>query len=282
MTPEALDRAIDRILAGAAPDSSSDEQAVAAALASMSVAVPSDRGRADARRAVLQAASSRSRWHLRRFFVLAPLAASLAFGGVAVASRGALPGDPLYSVRRGLQAVHVAVAVGDASKAAALLDRSERNLDDAERALARSRESDARKALRVFDRDIASARAEIASVGGDRRAALLVRADELAKHADTLRLRAADDDGESETGDDSGSTSGRDGSDDSGSDDSSSDDSGSGSGSGSDDGSDEPDDSNSGSGSDDSKSGSGRDDSDSSGSGSGDSGSDDSHSGSDD
>lgn len=296
MTPETLDRAIDAIVAGDLTSSHSDEAAAAASLMTMSSQIPVSAGRADVRRAVLTAAAPQRRPWLRRGLVLAPVAASLAFSGVAVAARTALPGDALYQVRRGLQAVRVAVAIGDQSKAIALLDRAERDVADAERALARSRESDARNALRAFAADMATARSEIARLDAATALPLTQRADALQARADAAAARARDDD----SGDDSNSGSGDDDSNSgsgSGDDDSNSgsgsggDDSNSGSGSGDDDSNSGPggDDSgsNSGSGSDD-DSGSGSDDSSGSGSGSDDSsgsGSDDSSgsgSGSDD
>lgn len=281
MTPETLDRAIDAMVAGDLTSSHSDEAVAAASLMTMASQIPVSAGRSDVRRAVLTAAAAPRRPWLRRGLVLAPVAASLAFSGVAVAARTALPGDALYQVRRGMQAVRVAVAIGDHSKAVALLDRAERDVVDAERALARGRESDARKALRAFAADIATARSEIARLDAAVAAPLTERADALQSRADRVAA-GAEDEGEGPSGSDdsnSGSGSGDDdsnsgsGSDDSGSDDSGSDDSGS-------------DDSNSGPGSDDSGSDdSGSDDSGSSGGSSSGSGSDDdssSGSGSDD
>lgn len=304
MTPDTLDRAIDAIVAGDLSSSPSAEATVAASLMTMASQIPLSSGRAGVRRAVLTVAAEPRRPRLRRALVLAPVAASVAFSGVAVAARMALPGDALYQVRRGMQAVRVAVAIGDQSKAVALLDRAERDVVDAERAFARGRESDARKALRAFAADIATARSEIARLDAAVAAPLTERADALQSRADRVAA-GAEDEGDNDDGSDdsnSGSGSGDDdsnsgsGSDDSGSDDSGSDDSNSGPGSddsGSDDsGSDDSGSSggsSSGSGSDDdSSSGSGSDDSgSSSGSGSSGSGSDDdasssSSSGSDD
>src|SRR6476659_5893253 len=45
-----------------------------------------------------------------------------ATSGLAVASQGALPGDPLYGVKRTLEAVHTQLSFGDASRGRTLLD----------------------------------------------------------------------------------------------------------------------------------------------------------------
>jgi hypothetical protein len=64
-------------------------------------------------------------------------------GGVAAASQSALPGDPLYQVKRGLEWVQVATAGSDEDRGDVLLDQASERLAEAER-LAISRPDDPR------------------------------------------------------------------------------------------------------------------------------------------
>lgn len=52
--------------------------------------------------------------------------------GMAAAASGALPGDSLYPVKRGVEDMSTAVHVGDASKGRSLLDQAATRLDEAE------------------------------------------------------------------------------------------------------------------------------------------------------
>jgi hypothetical protein len=64
-------------------------------------------------------------------------------GGVAAASQSALPGDPLYQVKRGLEWVQVTTAGSDEARGNVLLDQATERLAEAER-LAISRPDDPR------------------------------------------------------------------------------------------------------------------------------------------
>jgi hypothetical protein len=66
-------------------------------------------------------------------------------GGVAAASQSALPGDPLYQVKRGLEWVQVTTAGSDQDRGDVLLDQASERLDEAEQ-LAISRPDDPRTA----------------------------------------------------------------------------------------------------------------------------------------
>jgi hypothetical protein len=185
-----LDRAVDEILAGRSPDASvlrAEEVGLAvraARMASAVRAVPISTGRADIRRRVLTTAletKPRRRWS--RWFVLVPSTVLLLGGGIAVASGKAVPGDPLYAVRRGLSAMRLAVALGDHAKAVALLDRAAGTLGDAELLASVGRDNKASKALRVFADDLADARAEIGRIDSADRGDLEARANALEARA---------------------------------------------------------------------------------------------------
>jgi uncharacterized protein DUF5667 len=185
-----LDRAIDEIIAGRSPDTAAygaDEVGLAvraARLASAARAVPVSTGRADIRRHILTTAlEAKPQRRLSRWIVLIPTTVLLLGGGIAVAARKAVPGDALYSVRRGISAMRLAVALGDHAKAVALLDRAVGTLSDAEHLASAGRQSKAQKALRVFAGDLASARAEIARIDAAGRG-------DLSSRADTLEARA--------------------------------------------------------------------------------------------
>lgn len=177
------------------------EEMIAAAVE----AIPPSSGRADIRRRVLTTALEgrsitrrRSRW-----LVLVPTTVLLLGGGIAVAARDAAPGDPLYSLRRGLSAARVAVALGDRTKAVALLDRAEGSLLAAERLAREGRESKAEKALRVFRGDLAAGQAEIARLEPGERGELEARASALQARAATLAALLARDDRSGSSGGDS-------------------------------------------------------------------------------
>ena len=65
---------------------------------------------------------------------LGTVAASLVIvggsAGMAAAASGALPGEPLYPIKRGVEQVATAVRLGDASKGKALLDQAATRLDE--------------------------------------------------------------------------------------------------------------------------------------------------------
>jgi hypothetical protein len=66
-------------------------------------------------------------------------------GGVAAASQSALPGDPLYQVKRGIEWIQVATAGSDESRGDTLLNHATERLSEAER-LAIARPDDPRTA----------------------------------------------------------------------------------------------------------------------------------------
>jgi hypothetical protein len=71
-------------------------------------------------------------------------------GGVAAASQSALPGDPLYQVKRGLEWVQVTTAGSDEARGNVLLDQASERLAEAER-LAISRPDDPRASSLIAD-----------------------------------------------------------------------------------------------------------------------------------
>ncbi len=71
-------------------------------------------------------------------------------GGVAAASQSALPGDPLYQVKRGLEWVQVTTAGSDQDRGDVLLDQASERLSEAEQ-LAVSRPDDPTTASLIAD-----------------------------------------------------------------------------------------------------------------------------------
>ncbi|HSS67048.1 MAG TPA: DUF5667 domain-containing protein [Nocardioidaceae bacterium] len=71
-------------------------------------------------------------------------------GGVAAASQSALPGDPLYQVKRGLEWMQVATAGSDQNRGDVLLDQASERLSEAEQ-LAASRPDDPRTSSLISD-----------------------------------------------------------------------------------------------------------------------------------
>jgi hypothetical protein len=63
----------------------------------------------------------------------ASLLVTATVGGVAAASQSALPGDPLYQVKRGLEWVQVKTAGSDEARGDTLLNQASERLDEAER-----------------------------------------------------------------------------------------------------------------------------------------------------
>jgi hypothetical protein len=97
------------------------------------VAVPRQRG-SRAHRAV-----PRGRWSRR--FAIGGLVAGLAvgsFAGVAAASAGALPGDSLYGMKRGLEGLQLDLAGSDSERGALLLGQASHRLDEAQGLIGRA------------------------------------------------------------------------------------------------------------------------------------------------
>ncbi len=214
---ERLDAAIDALAAGLEitagnGDSREETDAVAASFAAMVASFSGPpAGRADIRRAVLSSIRPRRRFY--RAVVLAPIGAAMALSTVAVASVGALPGDPLYAVRRGIAAIRVAVTVGDDARAAALLDRAVGDLNDAEGLAEQGALQEAGTALEIFDRDLTHARAVIAVLAPESQISLHARAEALDVRAAILRdllegTDPSDDDQEPAEGPRTGGTDG--------------------------------------------------------------------------
>ncbi len=85
---------------------------------------------------VVRRAPSTTRRNRRLGTVAAALVIVGGSAGMAAAASGALPGDPLYPVKRGIEQVQIAAHVGDASKGSALLDQADTRLGEVQRMLA--------------------------------------------------------------------------------------------------------------------------------------------------
>ncbi|WP_033825301.1 DUF5667 domain-containing protein [Kitasatospora sp. MBT63] len=84
-------------------------------------------------------AVSRSRWGRR--LAIGGLVAGVAvgsFAGAAAASTNALPGDPLYGMKRGLEGLQLDWADSDAERGALLLEQASTRLDEAQSLLRRA------------------------------------------------------------------------------------------------------------------------------------------------
>ncbi len=84
------------------------------------------------RRHRAERAGSRRRWGRR--FAIGGLVAGVtvgSFAGMAAASTGALPGDTLYGMKRGLEGLRLDLAGSDAERGALLLDQASTRLDEA-------------------------------------------------------------------------------------------------------------------------------------------------------
>ncbi|MHB8511032.1 MAG: DUF5667 domain-containing protein [Actinomycetota bacterium] len=184
--PEELDRQISALLAGEIPSADPLTQTASDFLA-MSNAAPESPNRYAIRQELLSIKPMTVHIRRRSVWVSVALAAALAFSGVAVASRKALPGEFLYPLKRALSAVDVATSFGGASHASALLDRAQGALEDA-RILARKHKRRSEiKALDVFEGDLSDARSEISKLSGSEQTQLSNRADDLERLASDLR-----------------------------------------------------------------------------------------------
>ncbi|MBV9830517.1 MAG: hypothetical protein JOZ82_02905 [Marmoricola sp.] len=85
---------------------------------------------------VVRRAPSTSRRNRRLGTVAAALVIVGGSAGMAAAASGALPGEPLYPVKRGIEQVTIAAHVGDASKGSALLGQADTRLGEVQRMLA--------------------------------------------------------------------------------------------------------------------------------------------------
>ncbi len=85
----------------------------------------------------------------------------LGAGGAAVAAGGALPGDPLYGVKTGVEAIRLAVAPVDA-EAALYAHLAERRLAEIQALAARNRLDDVPQAAAAYERQVGQALAALA------------------------------------------------------------------------------------------------------------------------
>ncbi|MDH6121332.1 DUF5667 domain-containing protein [Kitasatospora sp. GAS204B] len=102
------------------------EQHAAGGLAALSP------GRERRRRHRAERVGQRRRWGRR--FAITGLVAGVtvgSFAGVSAASSGALPGDPLYGMKRGLEGLRLDMAGSDAERGALLLDQASARLAEA-------------------------------------------------------------------------------------------------------------------------------------------------------
>ena len=208
-----LDRAIDLMLAGGRPAADPLVDEAAAMLAAFTEIIPAPEARDAARTRMFAQHPRRVR---RRVVWIAGVATAMMVlaGGVAAAARNALPGDPLYGVRRSMQTTRLVLTFGSTDRANQLLDRAAGDLAGARTLASGGRVRDALDALEAFRRDLIDARRAIASVGPADRATLQQRADTLEASADAFesaltsaengspttsdRLRGGDDSGASE------------------------------------------------------------------------------------
>ncbi|MEU3352807.1 DUF5667 domain-containing protein [Streptomyces sp. NPDC037389] len=102
-------------------------------------AVPAQRSGRGAHRA-LSRLRPRSRWSkgLAAGGLTVGVAAG-AFGGVAAASAGALPGDTLYGLKRGMEDLRLGMADGDSDRGGLFLDQASTRLQEANRLMERGR-----------------------------------------------------------------------------------------------------------------------------------------------
>ncbi|MFF4223088.1 DUF5667 domain-containing protein [Streptomyces sp. L500] len=102
-------------------------------------AVPAQRSGRGAHRA-LSRLRPRSRWSkgLAAGGLTVGVAAG-AFGGVAAASSGALPGDTLYGLKRGMEDLKLGMADGDSDRGGLFLDQASTRLQEANRLMERGR-----------------------------------------------------------------------------------------------------------------------------------------------
>ena len=85
---------------------------------------------------VVRRAPAASRRNRRIGTVAAALVIVGGSAGMAAAASGALPGEPLYPVKRGIEQVTIAAHLGDASKGSALLGQADTRLGEVQRMLA--------------------------------------------------------------------------------------------------------------------------------------------------
>ena len=115
------------------------------------------------------------RWRdagLRRRAAAAALAAALLLVPTGVASASALPGEPLYALKRAIEQVQVAAALTPAAKARVLTDLAGRRLAELERLLAERDTERLPHAIKELDRAVEEA-SEAVVEGGVRDATLV-------------------------------------------------------------------------------------------------------------
>ncbi|MGH2619141.1 MAG: DUF5667 domain-containing protein [Anaerolineales bacterium] len=103
--------------------------------------------------------------------------------GVAYASGEALPGDSLYSVKRGLERAALALTASHAGDTRLLLQFADRRLGEADELLQRGREADLAQALEGYE----SAVAEVLEIAAREAEGLDELSDAFARHAQVLQ-----------------------------------------------------------------------------------------------
>lgn len=194
MDPKRFDEQLDELAAGRTPTPDDDGLLVAAAgIRRIVAAAPPSPRRDFLREHVLQTVP-RKRSNKLRVIALG-LAACLGTGvpSVALAARNAMPGDPLYGLRRAMQEVRVGVTLDDTSKAETLVARVEGDLEQAIRLAGKGDLDDAAQALNVLAEDLERARGAVEGIDPDEpeRTGLTHRLDVASDAASRLRTGIA-------------------------------------------------------------------------------------------
>ena len=191
-----LDRFLDRALAGAGPEGSGDlAPLVRAARASLARSI--DAGvaqehlaalRADrARNVVVVPPARRTGLRVAAVALVGAIVLTAGAGSAIAASANALPGDPLYGVKRAVERVSLAMHFDHAGRAALHLQFAQKRLDEVEALAAAGK--DPGDAAQAFDDELNRAEEDAlqaVAVGQDADALLAHVQEMIAKHLDVL------------------------------------------------------------------------------------------------
>lgn len=136
-----LDRLLDRLVAGQGPEATGDHAPLLhparVARATLVQSLPEDvQGahlaalRADRARSVVVSVPARPRFRVARIAIVAAIVAVLGCGSAVAASAEALPGDPLYGLKRAAERISLAMHRDPTGKAALHLQFAQERLDE--------------------------------------------------------------------------------------------------------------------------------------------------------